>query len=78
MFFQIHGFGTSLLVCDRTAPNLTVVKSTHGHSGAYNVNSDLNDQYKVKPYFVNPPHLIHRLICPSHQVNLSSRDFMKS
>ncbi|XP_065907460.1 uncharacterized protein [Dysidea avara] len=69
--FQIHGFSTSLLVCDGAAPNLTVVKSTHGHSGAYNINSELSDQYEVKPYFVNPfnpPHLIHWLICPSHQL----------
>jgi len=56
-------------VCDGAAPNLTVVKSTHGHSGAYNVNCELTE---VKPYFVNPfnaPNLIHWLICPSHQVN---------
>ena len=49
-------------MCDGAAPNLTVVKSTHGYSGAYNVNSELNDQYKVKPFFANPfnpPHLIH-------------------
>ncbi|XP_065915048.1 uncharacterized protein [Dysidea avara] len=72
--FQIHdGFTTSLLVCDGAAPNFTVVKSTHGYSGAYNVNSKLRDQYKVKNLFLfvnpfNPPHLIHWLICPSHKL----------
>ena len=72
-FVQVHGFTTSLLVCDGAAPNLTVVKSTHGYSGAYGTNEDLSDKYQVKPYFVNPfnsPNLIHWLICPSHQVQL--------
>jgi len=64
-------------VCDGAAPNLTVVKSTHGYSGAYNVDSQLPDQYEVRPFFINPfnaPHLIHWLICPSHQVNFIGKE----
>ena len=63
---------TSLLVCDGAAPNLTMIKSTHGVSGAYNLNEDQTDVYQIKTYFVNPfnpPSLIHWLICPSHQVS---------
>ena len=67
---------TSLLVCDGAVPNF---KSTHGYSSAYYVNSELPDQYEVKPFFVNPfnaPHRIHWLICPSHQVTLLNKCIM--
>ena len=33
--FQCHGLKTSLLVCDGAASNLSTIKATHGHSGAY-------------------------------------------
>ena len=75
---QVHGFTTSLLACDGATPNLTVVKNTHGYSGAYGTNEHLSNKYKVKPYFVKPfnsPNLIHWLICPSHQVQYICNDF---
>lgn len=33
--FQLHGLSTSLLVCDGASSNLSLIKSTHGISGAY-------------------------------------------
>lgn len=33
--FQFHGLSTSLLVCDGASSNLSLIKSTHGVSGAY-------------------------------------------
>ena len=33
--FQLHGLSTSLLVCDGASSNLSLIKSTHGFSGAY-------------------------------------------
>ena len=69
---QVHNLRTSLLVCDGEAPNLAALKATHGCSGMYGTTStDGSDPYAVKPWFVNPfdpPHHIHWLICPSHQV----------
>ena len=41
--FQFHGIKTSLLVCDGASPNVSVIKRSHGHSGAYSVNQ--NDEY---------------------------------
>ena len=35
--FQCHGLKTSLLVCDSAASNLSTIKATHGHSGAYSL-----------------------------------------
>ena len=61
--FQTHGLKTSLLVCDGNAANLTTIKVTHGHSGAYSVLPDTaNDVFEVKPWMINPfnpPSLIH-------------------
>ena len=33
--FQRHGLSTSLLVCDGETSNLSLIKATHGFSGAY-------------------------------------------
>ena len=33
--FHFYGLKTSLLVCDGASPNLTTIKVTHGHFGAY-------------------------------------------
>ena len=71
--FQFHGIKTSLLVCDGASPNVSVIKKTYGHSGAYSVNQSYDDIFKVEPWMVNPfnpPHRIFWLICPSHQVTM--------
>ena len=50
---------------------MTVIKSTHGCSGAYGFDAQQKDPYAVKPWFINPfnpPQKIFWLICPSHQV----------
>ena len=58
---------------DGGAPNLAALKASHGHFGAYGINSDegQSDHYMIKPWFinpVNPSHCIFWLICPTHQV----------
>ena len=71
--FQTCGLRTSLIVCDGSPANLTTIKLSHGHSGAYSVISVTasNDVYEVKPWMVNPfnpPWLIYWMIFPTHQV----------
>ena len=70
--FQRHGLKTSLLVCDGCAPNLTTIKATHEHIGAYSITDDASaDQFEVQPWFINPfapPDLIFWMTCPTHQV----------
>ena len=52
--FQFHGVKTSLLVCDGASLNVSVIKKTHGHSGAYSVIQSDEDIFKVQPWMVNP------------------------
>ena len=59
--FQFHGVKTSLLVCDGASPNVSVIKKTHGHSGAYLVNQSYDDIFKVEPWMVNPFNPPHRI-----------------
>lgn len=33
--FHLHGLKTLLLVCDGASVNLSTLKATHGHFGAY-------------------------------------------
>lgn len=33
--FHLHGLKTILIVCDGASVNLTTLKATHGHLGAY-------------------------------------------
>ena len=33
--FHLHGWETSLLVCDGASSNLTAIKTAHGHFGVY-------------------------------------------
>ena len=72
--FQTHGLTTSLLVCDGCPANLTTIKVTHGHFGAYSVLPDITaDKYEINPWFINPfnpPSVIYWMICPTHQVRL--------
>ena len=71
--FQLHGLKTSILVCDGGSSNIATIKTSHGCHGAYSLNKDQDDKYKVKPWMpnpYNPPHKIFWLICPSHQVLL--------
>ena len=56
--FQMHGFKTSVLVCDGAASNLTTIKATMGIHGAFGS--------CINPF--NPPNKIYWIICPSHQV----------
>ena len=54
-------------------PNLAALKASHGHFGAYGINSNegQSDRHMIKPWFinpVNPPHRTFWLICPTHQV----------
>ena len=46
--FQTCGLRTSLIVCDGSPANLTTIKLSHRHSGAYSVISDSanNDIYE--------------------------------
>jgi len=77
--FQKYRLRTSLIVCDGSPANLTTIKFTHGHSGAYSVLSDVadnDDVYEVKPWIVNrfnPPWPIYWMICPTHQVTMMYR-----
>lgn len=74
--FQLYGFETSGIVCDGASTNLTTIKCTSvGHTGAYGSNSSQNGYPIPAPCFenpFNPPHLIHWIVCPSHQVNNKS------
>ena len=36
-------------MCDGAILNLTVLKSTYGYSGAYNLNPSLSNEYQVRP-----------------------------
>ena len=70
--FQCHDLKTSLLICDGAAANMSTIKASHNHSGAYGVQKE-GDQYKfeVTPWMTNPfnpPHKIFWVICPTHQV----------
>jgi len=45
----------SLLVCDGYVANLTPVKATHEHCGAYSILDDIFiDRFEIKPWFMNP------------------------
>ena len=58
--FQFHGIKTSLLVCDGGSPNVSVIKESHGHSGAYSVIQSDDDILKVEAWMVNPFNPPHR------------------
>ena len=69
--FQFHGLKTSLLVCDGASSNVSAIKKSHGHTGAYSIKKHQDDNFRVEPWMVNPfrpPDKIFWLICPSHQV----------
>lgn len=68
---QCHGLKTSLLVCDGAASNMSTIKATHGHSGAYGNLKTSSDKFEITPWMVNPfnpPNKIFWVICPTHQV----------
>ena len=69
--FQFHGLKTSLVVCDGVSSNISAIKASHGFYGAYSINEQLEDIYKIEPWMINPfnpPQKLFWLICPSHQV----------
>ena len=70
--FQYHGLKTSLLVCDGSPANLTTIKATHGHTGAYSLTNDATgDKFKISPWIINPfdpLYHIYWVVCPTHQV----------
>lgn len=69
--FHLHGFCTSLLVCDAASTNVATIKATCGMTGALGQNKDLPDTHMISPYFqnpFNPTRKIFWVICPSHQV----------
>ena len=71
--FQTYGFETSILLCDGTAANLTLIKATMGVLGAFGVKQGKEDPHLVEPFFINPfnpPNKIFWIICPSHQVRI--------
>jgi len=74
--FQCHGLKTSLLICDGAASNLSTIKATHGHSGAYGIKKEVcEDKFDIKPWMTNPynpPHKIYWMICPTHQVYITA------
>jgi len=74
--FQCHGLKTSLLVCDGAASNLSTIKATHSHSGAYGIKKEVcEDKFDIKPWMMNPynpPHKIYWMICPTHQVYITA------
>ena len=68
--FHVHGFKTSLLVCDAATANVSTIKATCGVSGAYGQSSDLVDPHKVAPFFqhpFDPMRKFYWMICLSHQ-----------
>ena len=69
--FQLHGFKTSLLVCDGASSNVSAIKASHDFQGAYSLNEKLEDKYLIELWMINPfnpPCKLFWLICPSHQV----------
>ena len=69
--FQHHGLKTSVLVCDGGSANAATIKASHGCQGAYCLNCNETNKYKVEPWMINPfnpPHNLFWLVCPSHQV----------
>ena len=69
--FHVHGFKTSLLVCDAATANVSTIKATCGVSGAYGQSSDPVDPHKVAPFFqhpFDPMRKLYWMICLSHQV----------
>lgn len=69
--FQYHGLKTSLLICDGGSANVSVIKTSHGHHGAYSLNKDTTDVFEVQPWMnnpFNPPNKIYWMIYLSHQV----------
>ena len=42
--FQLHGFKTSVLVCDGGSSNMATIKASHGCHGAYSTNEDDTDK----------------------------------
>ena len=38
----MHGLQTSLLICDGAGPNFSALKTTHGHSGMYEIGEGAN------------------------------------
>lgn len=69
--FHVHGFRTSLLVCDAGSANVSTIKATCGLNGVLGRNVNLADPHMIRPYFQNPfdpTRKIFWVICPSHQV----------
>ena len=70
---QLYGLQTSAVVCDGASANLTALKTATECLGAYGAAAGTSQQrYSIpSPKFenpFNPPHLVHWIICPSHQV----------
>ena len=70
--FHLHGFLTSMLVCDAASANVATIKATCGLKGTLGRTVDnLSEPHKITPYFqnpFNPLRNIYWVICPSHQV----------
>ena len=69
--FQHHGPKTSILVYDGDSANVATIKASHDCQGAYCLNHNETDKYKVEPWVINPfnpPHKLFWLVSPSHQV----------
>jgi hypothetical protein len=48
--FHLHGLKIMLLICDGASSNLTTIKATQGQFGAFPINKDQEDPYKVGTY----------------------------
>jgi hypothetical protein len=46
--FHLHGLKIMLLICDGASSNLTTIKATQGQFGAFPINKDQEDPYKLK------------------------------
>lgn len=52
--FHFHGLKTSILVCDGASSNLTMIKATHGHFGAYAIKKGMyHQEYMYSWYHVH-------------------------
>jgi len=58
----LHGFDTSVLVCDGGWSNVATIKASHGCHGAYANNEDDADKCKVEPWMPNPYNPPHKII----------------
>jgi len=43
-----------LIVCNGASSNISAIKKSHGHTGAYSLKDDQDDNFKIEPWVENP------------------------